>query len=54
MSGALVLLGAVAFTLVAAYQWAGKLGLLSAVPDGQNRIGSTAFAIIFWLFWFFG
>jgi hypothetical protein len=51
---ALVLLGAVTFTLVAAYQWAGRLGLLNAGRDGQTRAWSTALAIILWLVWFFG
>jgi hypothetical protein len=51
---ALVLLGAVSLTLVAAYQWAGRLGLLNAVGDGQVRALSTALAIILWLVWFFG
>jgi hypothetical protein len=51
---ALVLLGAVSLTLVAAYQWAGRLGLLNAVGDGQVRALSTALAITLWLVWFFG
>lgn len=51
---ALVLLGAVSLTLVAAYQWAGRLGLLNAVGDGQVRALSTALAIMLWLVWFFG
>jgi hypothetical protein len=51
---ALVLLGAVSFTLVAAYQWAGRLELLDAGRDGQVRAFSTALAIILWLVWFFG
>jgi hypothetical protein len=42
---ALVLLGAVIFTLMAAYQWAGSLGLLNAGQDGQVRALSTALAI---------
>src|SRR6516165_974327 len=50
---ALVLLGAVTFTLVAAYQWAGRLGLFAS-RDGQTRAWSTALAIILWLVWFFG
>lgn len=53
-SSALVLLGAVSFTLMAAYQWAGRLGLFNAQPDGQVRALSTALAIILWLVWFFG
>jgi hypothetical protein len=51
---AIVLLGAVSFTLVAAYQWAGRLGLLDAGRDGQVRAFSTALAIILWLVWVFG
>ncbi len=54
MTSALVLLGAVSLTLVAAYQWGGRLGLLNAVGDGQVRALSTALAIILWLVWFFG
>src|SRR5215831_20885919 len=37
VTSALVLLGAVTFTLMAAYQWAGRLGLWNAGPDGQVR-----------------
>ena len=54
VTSALVLLGAVSLTLVAAYQWGGRLGLLNAVGDGQVRALSTALAIILWLVWFFG
>jgi hypothetical protein len=54
VTSALVLLGAVSFTLMAAYQWAGRLGLLNAGPNGQVRALSTALAIILWLVWFFG
>src|SRR5262245_10586770 len=46
MVSALVLLGAVCFTLVAAYQWAGRLGFLNAGRDGQTRVWSTVLAII--------
>ena len=46
---ALVLLGAVTFTLVAAYQWAGRLRLLNAGRNGQTRAWSTALVV-----WFFG
>jgi len=46
VTSALVLLGAVTFTLMAAYQWAGRLGLWNAGPDGQVRALSTA---LFWL-----
>jgi hypothetical protein len=54
VTSALVLLGAVTFTLMAAYQWAGRFGLLNAQPNGQVRALSTALAIILWLVWFFG
>jgi hypothetical protein len=54
VTNALVLLGAVSFTLMAAYQWAGRLGLLNAGQNGQVRALSTALAIILWLVWFFG
>ena len=54
MVSALVLLGAVCFTLVAAYQWAGRLGFLNAGRDAQTRVWSTVLAIILWLVWFFG
>jgi hypothetical protein len=54
VTSALVLLGAVSFTLMAAYQWAGRFGLLNAQPNGQVRALSTALAIILWLVWFFG
>jgi hypothetical protein len=50
---ALVLLGAVIFTLMAAYQWAGSLGLFNAGQDGQVRALSTALAIFLCLVWFF-
>jgi hypothetical protein len=53
VTSALVLLGAVSFTLLAAYQWAGRLGLWNAGPDGQVRALSTALAILLWLVWFF-
>src|SRR5262245_30830379 len=35
VTSALVLLGAVTFTLMAAYQWAGRLGLWNAGPRTQ-------------------
>jgi hypothetical protein len=60
MVSALVLGGAVTFTLVAAYQWASRLGAFgvatreSEVRDWQGRAWSTAFAIILWLVWFYG
>ena len=53
VASALVLLGAAIFTLMAAYQWAGSLGLLNAGQDGQVRALSTALAIFLWLVWFF-
>lgn len=60
MVRALVLGGAVTFTLVAAYQWAGRLGAFgvatteSEVRDWQGLGSSTALAIILWLVWFYG
>jgi hypothetical protein len=54
VTSALVLLGAVSLTLVAAYQWAGRLGLLNVVGNGQVRALSTALATMLWLVWFFG
>jgi hypothetical protein len=54
VASAVVLLGAVIFTLMAAYQWAGSLGLLNAGQNGQVRALSTALAIFLWLVWFFG
>jgi hypothetical protein len=60
MVSTLVLGGAVTFTLVAAYQWVGKLGAFgvatreSGVRDWQGRVWSTALAIILWLVWFYG
>ena len=61
---ALVLLGAVGFTLVAAYQWAGRLGIFSeattlALGKWQGRVWqghlwNTVLAIILWLIWFYG
>ena len=49
MVAALVLLGAVGFTLVAAYQWT-----MFAARDWQTRLRSAALAIILWLVWFYG
>jgi hypothetical protein len=54
VASAVVLLGAVTFTLMAVYQWAGSLGLLNAGQNGQVRALSTALAIFLWLVWFFG
>ena len=61
---ALALLGAVAFTLVAAYQWAGRLGMFgeaTTLPPGnwqghvwQGHVWNTVLAIILWLIWFYG
>ena len=59
MGSALVFLGAVGFTLVAAYQWAGSVGGFWLDNDGvrgadwQSRAWSTAVAVILWLVWFF-
>jgi hypothetical protein len=47
MVSALFLLGAVGFTLMAAYQW------MSAKGDRRVRAWSTGLAVIFWLIWFF-
>src|SRR5205807_6442877 len=56
---ALVLLGAVGFTLVAAYQWAGRLGIFgeatTLAPGNwqghvwQGHVWNTVLAIILWL-----
>jgi hypothetical protein len=48
---ALALLGAVGFTLVAAYQWAGRLGILGeattlAPGNWQGHVWNTVLAII--------
>jgi hypothetical protein len=66
---ALVLLGAVGFTLLAAYQWAGILGIFgeatTLAPGNwqghvwqghvwQGHVWNTVFAIILWLVWFYG
>jgi hypothetical protein len=61
---ALVLLGAVGFTLVAAYQWAGRLGIFgeatTLAPGNwqgrvwQGHVWNTVLAIILWLIWFYG
>jgi len=62
---ALVLLGAVGFTLVAAYQCAGRLGAFDvarrelAVRNWQGHVWqghvwNTVLAIILWLVWFYG
>ena len=61
---ALALLGAVGFTLVAAYQWAGRLGIFgeatTLAPGNwqghvwQGQVWNTVFAIILWLIWFYG
>jgi hypothetical protein len=40
---ALVLVGAVSFTLVAAYQWAGRLGILVRQPRWPRAIGKATF-----------
>ena len=59
MVAALVLLGAVCFTLVAAYQWAGRLGIFGeattlAAANWQGHVWNTVLAIILWLVWFYG
>ena len=64
MVAALVLVGAVSFTLVAAYQWAGKLrifGEAATLTAGnwqghvwQGHVWNTVLAIILWLVWFYG
>jgi hypothetical protein len=67
---ALVLLAAVGFTLVAAYQWAGRLGAFDVtsrelavrnwqghVWQGhvwQGHVWNTVLAILLWLVWFYG
>ena len=60
----LTLLGAVGFTLLAAYQWAGRLGIFgeaTTLAPGdwqghvwQGHVWNTVFAIILWLIWFYG
>jgi hypothetical protein len=57
MGSTFVLVCAIACTLVAAYQWAGRLGAFGAsvsvlaVQDWQGRAWSTVLAIILWLVW---
>ena len=63
---ALVLVGAVSFTLVAAYQWAGRLGAFDVASRElavrnwqghvwQGQVWNTVLAIILWLLvWFYG
>jgi hypothetical protein len=66
---ALVLVGAVSFTLVAAYQWAGRLGIFGEAATlaagnwqghvwqghvWQGHVWNTVLAIILWLVWFYG
>ena len=59
MVGALVFVSAIGSTLMAAYQWAGRLGAFGevdtelAVRDWQGRAWSTVLAIILWLIWLF-
>jgi hypothetical protein len=60
---ALVLVGAVSFTLVAAYQWAGRLGIFGEATTlaagnwqghvWQGHVWNTVLAIILWLVWFY-
>ena len=64
MIAALVLVGAVCFTLVAAYQWAGRLGIFGEATTlaagnwqghvWQGHVWNTILAIILWLVWFYG
>jgi hypothetical protein len=59
---ALVLVGAVSFTLVAAYQWAGRLGIFGEAATlaagnwqshvWQGHVWNTVLAIILWRVWF--
>jgi hypothetical protein len=57
---ALVLLGAVGFTLVAAYQWAGRLASRELAVRNwqghvwQGHVWNTVLAIILWLVLFYG
>jgi hypothetical protein len=57
MGSGLVLVVAIACTLVAAYQWAARGGvfgaanLVSAEREWQGRVWSTALAVILWLVW---
>jgi hypothetical protein len=57
MGSALVLVCAIGCTLVAAYQWAGRVGAFGAANsvlaerDWQGRAWSTALAVILWLVW---
>jgi hypothetical protein len=54
----------IAFTLVAAYQWAGRLGILGEATTlapanwqgrvWQGHVWNTVLAIILWLVWFYG
>jgi hypothetical protein len=57
MVGALVLLGAVCFTLIAAYQWTAQLWADDTAAlewAARGRVWNTALAIILWLIWFSG
>ena len=57
MGSALVLVCAISCTLVAAYQWAARVGAfgatnsVSAVRNWQGRAWSTTLAVILWLIW---
>ena len=57
MGSALVLVCTIGCTLVAAYQWAGRVGVFGeaiavlAAQDWQGRAWSTALAVILWLVW---
>jgi hypothetical protein len=69
MVTALVLLGAICFSLVAAYQWAGKLAIFGEATTlaagnwqghvwqghvWQGHVWNTVLAVILWLVWFYG
>ena len=52
-----VLVGAVSFTLVAAYQCAGRIfgeAATLAAGNWQGHVWNTVLAIILWLVWFYG
>jgi hypothetical protein len=55
VAGALILLGAVCFTLIAAYQWTAPLWAVEIATTewaARGRGWNTAFAAILWLIWF--
>jgi hypothetical protein len=59
MLSALILVGAITFTLVAAYQWVRILGVFGGAPlelKARDWLGSgwnVALAAILWLVWFY-